>query len=470
MKSKKTVQKSEFHHVRVQGRQREVEFPVSPLSAGSQQGRWGKDSYFVPKLVTLCAEIIAANFAQLPEADGLREEHPKLYNDVIERLPTDLPFSVTVPRVRSDEYWRRCCEARWSFGQLGERSCGKLLPPKREGWKQFFLERVLSDFLTALRLPEMTTEEAEALDNLCLVCREYVYTLDLACQVTRFALYESLLSRMPHLEDIRLTIGVKNAGTSFEWEMMGFGESDALNLRRALMRYPPLRYLRLPNNRLNSSLLKGILGGLVHNTSIVVLDFSSNRIDDEGARQLALLLCKPELPLEELYLNDNHIRSEGATALGEALTMNKRLRVLNLRLNRIPDGTGGVAIFNGLATHTTLEVLDLAHNLLGDETARTLAEVLPKQESLLSLNIAGNKALGLETSQVLLQAVKKNTTLCFFDTRGSGVAEDCMAAMEGKVRDVVRAIKRQELAMKEELQREKIRQEVEAKLAKTLCA
>ncbi|KAF8305901.1 hypothetical protein TcBrA4_0039750 [Trypanosoma cruzi] len=133
---------------------------------------------------------------------------------------------------------------------------------------------------------------------------------------------------------------------------------------------------------------------------------------------------------------------KGATALGEALTMNKRLRVLNLRLNRIPDGTGGVAIFNGLATHTTLEVLDLAHNLLGDETAAP-REVLPKQESLLSLNIAGNKALGLETSQVLLQAVKKNTTLCFFDTRGSGVAEDCMAAMEGKVRDVVRAIKRQ---------------------------
>ncbi|KAF8305904.1 hypothetical protein TcBrA4_0039780 [Trypanosoma cruzi] len=151
------------------------------------------------------------------------------------------------PRVRSDEYWRRCCEARWSFGQLGERSCGKLLPPKREGWKQFFLERVLSDFLTALRLPEMTTEEAEALDNLCLVCREYVYTLDLACQVTRFALYESppvthaAFGGYPFNHRREETLGQALSG-----KMMGFGESDALNLRRALMRYPPLRYLRLP--------------------------------------------------------------------------------------------------------------------------------------------------------------------------------------------------------------------------------
>ncbi|RNF13177.1 leucine-rich protein [Trypanosoma conorhini] len=468
MKAKKLVQRSEFHLVRVQERQRDGEALVSALSPEERRRRQAQESYFVPKLAALCAEVIAANFSALPEADGLCEEHPKLYDDVVARLPTDLPLTVSVPRVRADDYWRRCCEARWSFGQLSERSCGKLVPPKREGWKQFYLERVLGDFLTALRSPEMTAAELEDLESLCLVCRGYVYALDLACQVTRFPLYERLLSRLPHLEDIRLTIGVNSVGTGFEWGMMGFDEADALNVRRALMKYAPLRYLRLPNNRLNSSLLKAILGGLVHNTSIAVLDFSSNRIDDEGARQLALLLCKADLPLEELYLHDNQIRSDGAVALGEALTMNKTLRVLNLRLNRIPDEAGGVAVVNGLAAHPALEVLDLAHNVLGDATARALAEALPSQKSLRSLNIAGNKALGLDTSELLLEGVRGNATLCFFDARESGVEKACMAAMEEKVQDVVRGMRKQELEAREELQRQKIRQEVEAKLAKTL--
>ncbi|RNF04742.1 leucine-rich protein [Trypanosoma rangeli] len=467
MKVKRVTQRSEFHFVRVRECQREVDILLSGLPPEQRQKRQVQESYFVPKLVTLCVEVIAANFAALPEADGLRDEHPKLYDDIIERLPTDLPLTVSVPRILSDEYWRRCCEARWSLGQLSDRTFGKLLPPRCEGWKQSFLERVLSDFLTALRSPEMTATEQEELENLCLVCRGYVRTLDLACQVTRFALYDCLLSRMPHLEDIRLTIGVNNVGTDFEWGMMGFGESDAFNVRRALINYAPLRYLRLPNNRLNSSLLKGILGGLVHNTSIAVLDFSSNRIDDEGARQLALLLCKDDLPLEELYLHDNQIRADGAVALGESLTMNKTLRVLNLRLNRIPDEAGGVAIVNGLAAHPALEVLDLSHNMLGDATARALAEALPLQTSLRSLNVAGNKALGVDTSELLLQGVVGNTTLCFFDARGCGVEKSCMKAMEDKVQDIVRAIRKQELEAKEELQRQKIRQEVDAKLAKT---
>ncbi|KEG11148.1 leucine-rich protein [Trypanosoma grayi] len=482
MPPKKSVQRSEFHHVRMQEHLREMDGPSLVASSGEeqqqrlqgeqeekQQHQKGQQSYFVPSLISLCADVIAENFADIAAADKLCEEDPKLYDMVIERLRTDLPLTVNVPRVRSDAYWRRCCEARWSFGQLSERSCGKLVPPEREGWKQFYLERVLSDYLTGLRSHDLVGEESQQLDRLCIVSREYVYALHLPCQTTRFDLYTQLLSRLPHLEHLRLTYGANNVGTSFEWDMMGFSESDAANVRYALNKYPPLRSLRLPNNRINSSLAKGILSGLVLNTTLRVLDLSSNRIDDDGVRQLALLLCRPDLPLEELYLHDNKIRGDGAAALGEALTMNTTLRVLNLRLNRIPDEPGGVALVTGLASPTALEVLDLSHNALGDATAQVLAEVLPKQTSLLSLNISGNKALGLSTGELLLQAVRENATLRFLDARSSGVAKECVAAMEACVESGVQAMKSQEVAAQEEEQRGRILEYVETKLAKTLC-
>ncbi|ORC87760.1 leucine-rich protein [Trypanosoma theileri] len=465
MPPKRPVQRSEFHQVRLQEHIRDLESTLHSTVTEHQ----AQKSYFVPTLVSLCADVIAGNFATLTAADSLHESHRKLYDMVIERLPTDIPLSVSVPRVTYDSYWRRCCEARWSFGQLSERTCGRLVPPENGGWKQFYLEHVLSDFLSGLRSPEIDDEEGQELDRLCSMCRDYVYDLELPCQVTRFDLYEHLLSRLPHLLHLRLTFGVNNVGTDFDGWMIGFGEADALNVRHALNRYPKLRSLGLPNNRLNSPLLKKILGGLVRNTTITVLDLSSNRIDDDGAQQLALLLCKPDLPLEELYLHDNHIRGEGAVALGEALTMNTTLRVLNLRLNRIPDESGGVALVNGLASHSTLEVVDLSHNVLGDATARALADVLPKQRTLLSLNIAGNKALGVHTSELLLQALRENTTLRFFDARGSGVEPECLAAMERHVQDGVQALKSHEVEVKEEEQRQRIEHDVEAKLLKTYC-
>lgn len=468
MGTKKAVQWSDFHQVRLEERHRDALLsPVQTLGDPElQQGVL--NSYFVPKLVTLCVEVIAANFAALPDADGLREDYPKLYDKVIEKLSTDLPLTVSVPRVVSDAYWRRCCEARWSFGQLSERTCGKLRPLDCEGWKQFYFERVLSDLLTGFRSPEMVDEEVEELHRLCAVCRDHVYALDLGCQVSRFVLYDVLLSRMPHLETLRLTYGVSNVGMGFEWSMMGFSESDALNVRDALIRYPPLRCLRLPNNRLNSVLLKGVLSGLARNTSITVLDFSSNRIDDEGAEQLALLLCKRDLPLEELYLQDNVIRAGGAAAFGEALLMNTTLRVLDLRLNRIPDGAGCAGLIAALASHPALETLDLSHNRLGDEVARALAEVLPKQNSLLSLSVSGNKTFGQTSGELLLSALRENETLRFFDARGCGMEEKCLAAMEEKVQSVVQAIKRKDLDLKEEAQNARIRHEVEEKLLKTL--
>ncbi|KAG8345869.1 hypothetical protein TRVL_03297 [Trypanosoma vivax] len=470
MSSKKSIQRNDFHRVRVQEQLRQLENSVINIASGKDLSfsRVHRQSHFVPDLSVICAEELARSFEKLTAVDALAVENPKLYEMVIERLSTDLPLDVVVARVDCDKYWRRCCEARWSYGQLCEQSNGKLVICERSSWKQFFLERALRDFLMGLSSPHPSDVESQQLEKLCHTTKEYVYSVDLPCQVTHLDLYNDVLLHMPHVEHLRLTYGVSNVGTNFEWGMIGFTEEDALGMRYVLKKYMPLRSIRLPNNRLNSSLLKGILSGLVSNTSIRVLDFSSNSIDDDGAKSLALLLCKQDLPLEELYLHDNRIRGEGAVAIGEALTINRTLRVLNLRLNRIPDKAGGVELVKSLESHKALEVLDVSHNLLGDDTAQVLAEVLPSQLTLLSLNISGNRALGVGAGKALLEGLRKNERLRFFDARSCGLSAEHLSEMEGHVRDVVQSSKMKKIETMEQKRLEMIRKQVEENLMKVI--
>ncbi|CBH11182.1 hypothetical protein, conserved [Trypanosoma brucei gambiense DAL972] len=465
---RKGAQRSQFHRVRAQEHVRYVEKTCELLDSKKQgtESRVPCISFFVPSLVSLCADTIAANFEVIPEVDALADSYPELYEMVIERLSTELPLKVSVQRVHCEKFWRRCSESRWSFGQLSEGTRGKLVGGTYRGWKQFFLERLLRDFLMGLKTAKPSENDEQQLLELCNIGRDYIYSLELPCQTAHLDVYGMILSRLPHVLNLSLTYSVNNVEVGFEWDMIGFTEDDALSIRYVLRRYTPLVSLRLPNNRIDSSLLKGIISGIVQNTSIKVLDFSFNRIDDEGAKSLALLLCKEDLPLEELYLNDNGIRGEGAAAIADALTLNKRLRLLNLRLNRIPDDVGGVALVAGLASHSALEALDISHNLLGEATARALAEILPSQNSLLSLNIAGNRDLGVNTGELLLKGLKENKSLRFFDSRGSGLSLEHVAAMERQIRSVVQSEKMNDIQARDKKSREIIHREVEEKLSK----
>ena len=77
-------------------------------------------SYFIPSLKEICAQVIAATFDQQKDIDALRELDPNLYLLIIDQLRTDLPLTVSVPRVKEQDYWKSCAEARWTSGQLHE--------------------------------------------------------------------------------------------------------------------------------------------------------------------------------------------------------------------------------------------------------------------------------------------------------------------------------------------------------------
>jgi len=53
---------------------------------------------------------------------------------VLKRLATDLPLKITSRLVDDDDYWRRCCQARWSVCDVSQHA-GQ--------WKRMFFERNL---------------------------------------------------------------------------------------------------------------------------------------------------------------------------------------------------------------------------------------------------------------------------------------------------------------------------------------
>ncbi|KAG5481550.1 hypothetical protein LSCM1_05570 [Leishmania martiniquensis] len=466
---------NEFHQIRMQEQQRA--HAMRDFGATEQQLA---PSYFVASLQELCAQRLADNFAECTEVDALREEQSALYAMVLERLPTEpekmLPLRIAVPRIVDERYWQRCCKARWPLGQLSRMTKGQRLREKEYGWKRLFLEQALSDFLMALGSDRTTlngggsllppgamtavtggaltvsqkgapslvssavtctphdvdihcfdlsfdSEAVAALRELCAICRDYIHTVDLPCQLVHFRPYEHLFAHVPGILSFRLTFGVANRGVHVSvTDMIGFRDEDAELIQQLLRHYTALQSLRLPLNRLVNRHVQMIAAGLANSTTLRVLDFSQNSLTDAAVVEaVSLLLCRPDFPLEELYLADNQLADAAAAALAEALRYNKTLRVLHLQQNCISDAAGGAPLVRSLAVHPTMADINLGCNRLGTSTAEALSEVLPQLTQLRVLCLSGN-------SQLFGAVVSQPESCSPLVSPGSGAAATTVAA------------------------------------------
>ena len=423
---KRNVRKAnEFHNIRSRELQREKEC----LKGAPTLGPTAIPAYFTPSLKEICAKTIAETFETQDRVDALKDDPDtyELYRLVIDQLSTDLKLEEIVRRVNEQDYWRACCESRWSLGQLTEFTKTKKLEPPVGGWKQVYLERHLEEYLMKLECqpPVEEGKEDAAADaishqivHLCTVCGNWIRCLNLTHQGYHFNI-ELLASKLPGLEELTLTYGVLNAGIGFKMDMMKMKQQDAMWLQGVLRSSTSLHTLNLPGNGIDGELLRALVAGLVNNNKVTSLDLSHNRIDDDGAAALGILLMKKNYGLEVLKLNDNVIREAGARALGRALPVNTKLRELNLKLNRLGD-IGGQYIVDGLKSNESITSLNLGSNELAAESARALGEALKVNRTLLELDIAGN-TLQEDGGRVILTAVENNSSLVKVDVRFSGV-------------------------------------------------
>eukprot|EP01006_Ploeotia_vitrea_P066755 TRINITY_DN95620_c0_g1_i1.p1 TRINITY_DN95620_c0_g1~~TRINITY_DN95620_c0_g1_i1.p1 ORF type:complete len:451 (-),score=38.13 TRINITY_DN95620_c0_g1_i1:120-1472(-) len=392
-----------FHTIRE--RERELHKPNSSV----------KTSYFTPSLVEICARTIAADFENQPPIEHIDSSLQQL---VVSFLSTNLPIQVAVPRVESQDYWKACCEARWSLGKLGD---SKITSKEEGGWKRVYLERNLEEFLEALEdeYPDGVDSKIQ-LPKLAELSAPWVYKLcvgRLKCHISLPDFFDWL----PKLSSFKVSYGVLTTGMNFEFRLFGIRQADCLGFAEVLRHTKTLTSLSLPENQIDGDKLKAIITGLVRNYTITHLDLSHNKIDDGGIKALATLLIRKKQTIVSLNLADNNMRCEGAKSLGRNLKGNTTLTDLNIRLNRIGDD-GGKFFLDGIKENTALQEVNMSSNDLGAEFVKTLAELLRTNTTLTKLDITAN-SYGEDGGKVLLDAIEQNTSLLWMDTRMSGVNE-----------------------------------------------
>ena len=69
----------------------------------------------------------------IPTEHPVLEQLDSYYREkVLEHLPTSVPLNTTAPLIADEDYWKRCCNARWKLCDIAEHGYS---------WKTLFFER-----------------------------------------------------------------------------------------------------------------------------------------------------------------------------------------------------------------------------------------------------------------------------------------------------------------------------------------
>lgn len=465
---------NDFHVVRVQEERIHLVKDMGASEARNQVDQ----SFFVPSLRSLCADVLAQNFVTMPEIDDLRTEISELYDMVIERLPpallpqeeeaearrkaqekraaaeaalfksavvpslssspsaadipTSVSLSVAVPRVVSESYWKRCCLTRWSSGQLSKFVGGdESVISKEYGWKRLLLEHVLADFLMSLR-DDSGDAAPPAAGGDGAVAGAGVGAMG--------GNPKGHTRAMGGVPLAALLFDGDGVNGEFEPPQISAASAQAVAALCALCRdYTrtielPCQYVRLDWFEHVFSHLPGVLNfRLTYGARTAGVGYHKRMLTftDVDAEHIRFLLTK-YTTMETLRLPQNSITSPQALMISSALVGNTRLRVLDLSRNAIDDA----AIVEGIAlllcqSEFLLEELNLSDNNITDAGATALADALLVNHTLLVLNLSQNRIGDAEGGAKIFRALADHSSspLQELNLGNNLLAEETVAAL-----------------------------------------
>ena len=146
------------------------------------------------------------------------------------------------------------------------------------------------------------------------------------------------------------------------------------------------------------------------------LDMQKMGISPADASALGEAL-KVNRSLTTLDLSSNSFGDAGASALGEALKVNRSLTTLGIFCNKSIGDAGASALGEALKVNRTLTTLDLAHNSIGDAGASALGEALKVNRTLATLNVFNNR-FGDQGVNVLRDSARAGCSLVGYSLVG----------------------------------------------------
>jgi hypothetical protein len=154
-----------------------------------------------------------------------------------------------------------------------------------------------------------------------------------------------------------------------------------------------LQELYMNNNNIGSDGAKALAGALYNLTSLHDLYLNNNNIGDDGAKALAgALQNNTSQTYFYLHLNNNNIGDDGAKALAGALQNKTKLLDLYLNNNNIGND-GAKALAGALQNKTYLYYLALNNNNIGNDGAKALVGALQNKRNLYFFELSNNSIM-----------------------------------------------------------------------------
>lgn len=120
------------------------------------------------------------------------------------------------------------------------------------------------------------------------------------------------------------------------------------------------------------------------------------------------------------------IHYEGSRYLAQALKVNKSLRSMNLKLNRIDDKGGSKLCIDLLNNNANLEFLSLSSNSLGHMFCESLAEFLKINQTIRRVDISCN-FIDDSNANTLKDSLETNTNIIEIDVRNNQLSDETEA-------------------------------------------
>lgn len=240
--------------------------------------------------------------------------------------------------------------------------------------------------------------ELQAIDTMVLEQREDIFSWIEEIN-TRIALinyleimFEDSVRAKGSREVVEFIINPKNTNFVLENKMTDLHEAfthfkESLILRKDLS-------ITLNNVALSDPAVDIVSEIVARNHTLEELELPRNMITQVGAEFIAEAIRRnPKLSV--LNLNGNSIKDEGIIKIADALKGHRYLRDIRVRDNQITD-VGAVVLINAMRVaaktfpaNPWLKI-DLGRNMIGDETAFAVCEVMKSHEALLEVILENN--------------------------------------------------------------------------------
>ena len=142
--------------------------------------------------------------------------------------------------------------------------------------------------------------------------------------------------------------------------------------------------------------------------SLKILDMKGSKFTLQGMHPFTFLL-RQNHSLTEVNISECNIDRDCTCCLAVALSINTTLRVLDMSRNSIGD-EGALVMAIMLKSNTVLTKLDISSNAVGDKGVVAIAEMLEHNTTLTVLNMSSNKE-GWRGVVSMANALKDNKTL-----------------------------------------------------------